>query len=259
MSLSVTPDFESIAVGDVRRLVLSRANRRNALGSAIVAGLIDELGVLDNDPSVAAIVLEGSPPGFCAGSDLKEIAAMDLAAMCRHETESATLTRRIVQIAKPVVAAVEGFAMGGGFMLAIACDIVVSATDARWALPEVSLGWVPPWGLELLAARVGAARARRFAYGFESFDGEEAYRLGIADYTARSGEAGAVALDIAQKLAALPRAAVASTKRFYARLVAGNAEAADVEANRLFADDCQHENAAATLERIQRTQREKNQ
>ena len=67
-----------------------------------------------------------------------------------------------------------------------------------------------------------------------------------------------MALDIAQKLAALPRAAVASTKRFYARLVAGNAEAADVEANRLFADDCQHENAAATLERIQRTQREKN-
>ena len=193
----MTPDFESIAVGDVRRLVLSRTNRRNALGSATVAGLIDELGVLDDDPTVGAIVLEGSPPGFCAGSDLKEIAAMDLAAMCRHETESATLTRRIVQIAKPVVAAVEGFAMGGGFMLAIACDIVVSATDARWALPEVSLGWVPPWGLELLAAR-------RFAYGFESFDGEEAYRLGIADYTARSGEAGAVARDIAQKLAALP-------------------------------------------------------
>jgi enoyl-CoA hydratase/carnithine racemase len=254
LSLSVSPDFESIAVGDVRRLVLSRAKRRNALGSAIVAGLIDELGVLDDDPTVGAIILEGSPPGFCAGSDLKEIAEMDLAAMCRHEAESATLTRRIVQIAKPVVAAVEGFAMGGGFMLAIACDIVVSATDARWALPEVSLGWVPPWGLELLVAR-----ARRFAYGFESFDGQEAYRLGIADYTAGSGEAGAVALDIAQKLAALPRAAVASTKRFYARLVAGGAEAADVEANRLFADDCRHEKAAATLERIRRTQREKNQ
>ena len=254
----MSPDFEAIAVGDVRRLVLSRPKRRNALGSAAVAGLIDELGVLDDDPSVAAIVLEGSPPGFCAGSDLKEIAEMDLPAMCRHEAESATLTRRIVQIAKPVVAAVEGFAMGGGFMLAIACDIVVSATDARWALPEVSLGWVPPWGLELLAARVGAARARRFSYGFETFDGQEAHRLGIADYTARSGEAGAVALDIAQKLAALPRAAVASTKRFYARLVAGSAEAADVEANRLFADDCRHENAVATLERIRRTQREKN-
>jgi enoyl-CoA hydratase/carnithine racemase len=255
----MSPDFESVALGDVRRLVLSRVERRNALGSAIVTGLIDVLGVLDEDPSVGAILLEGSPPGFCAGSDLKEIAEMDLAAMCRHEAESATLTRRIVQIAKPVVAAVEGFAIGGGFMVAIACDIVVSATDARWALPEVSLGWVPPWGLELLAVRVGAARARRFAYGFESFDGHEAYRLGIADYMAPSGEAGAVALDIAQKLATLPRAAVASTKRFYARLVAGNAEIADVEANRLFADDCRHENAMATLERIRKTQREKNQ
>ena len=96
----MSPDFETIAVGDVRRLVLSRTKRRNALGSAIVAGLIDELGVLDDDPSVGAILLEGSPPGFCAGSDLKEIAEMDLAAMCRHEAESATLTRRIVQIGR---------------------------------------------------------------------------------------------------------------------------------------------------------------
>jgi enoyl-CoA hydratase/carnithine racemase len=211
LSLSVNPNFESIAVGDVRRLVLSRAKRRNALDSATVAGLIDELGVLDDDPSVGVILLERSPPGFCAGSDLKEIAEMDLAAMCRHEAESATLTRRIVQIAKPVVVAVEGFAMGGGFMLAIACDIVVSATDARWALPEVSLGWVPPWGLDLLAARVGAARARRFAYGFESFDGQEAYRLGIADYTAHSGEAGAMTCPIRSRLR-LHRRRYASTR-----------------------------------------------
>jgi enoyl-CoA hydratase/carnithine racemase len=104
---------------------------------------------------------------------------------------------------------------------------------------------------------VGAARARRLAYGFESFDGKEAFRLGIADFIAPRGEAGAQALEVAKRLAALPRSAVTSTKRFYARLVAGSAEAADVEANRLFAADCRDESAAATLERIRETKRKK--
>jgi enoyl-CoA hydratase/carnithine racemase len=149
------------------------------------------------------------------------------------------------------VAGVEGFALGGGFVLAVSCDIVVSEPSARWHLPEVAIGWIPPWGIQAIVARVGPVTARRLVWGADPFDGREAHRLGIADYLAEPGEtARSAALRVATGLATLPAQAVASTKQFFAPLVSGHGESLDAWANRLFLADCGHSAAKATLNRF---------
>ena len=236
--------------GRVALVTLDRAERRNALSSEMIEKLSAALAGLNADTGVGAIVLSGAPPSFCAGSDLKELGRMDLAGMAHHEAVTAAVARSIALMDKPVIAAVEGYAYGGGFILACSCDLVVSSVAAKWNLAEVPNGWLPPWGLQAVLARVGPVNARRLTWGHEILDGELALRVGVADYLAPEGEALARARGIAERLAELPPPAVTSTKRFFAPLAAGGAEVADAEANRIFIENCQHEVAKATLARF---------
>jgi enoyl-CoA hydratase/carnithine racemase len=234
--------------GNVCLLTIDRPNRRNAIGHDLVRKLSAELETLDKDPDVRAIVITGKAPGFCAGSDLKELSSVDLAGMCRHEAETARLCRSFAFLTKPIIAAVDGFALGGGFVLAISCDIVVSTPCTKWGLPEVSIGWIPPWGLQALVARVGPSQARRLTWGEENFDGREAHRLGIVDFLAPEGQSAVdAAVDRARKIAQLPPPAVAATKLFFAPIAAGQAEPMDAVANALFAENCGHPVARQTL------------
>ena len=113
--------------GAVMRLTLDRPQRRNALGTVGIQALDAALAAADRDDAVRVIVLTGAPPAFCAGSDLKELGGLSIAAMCEHEAITAAVARRIALLAKPVVCAVEGYALGGGFILAVSCDVVVTA------------------------------------------------------------------------------------------------------------------------------------
>ncbi len=235
--------------GRVAVLTIDRPARRNSICVALVETLREALRRYDADPEISSIVLTGTPPGFCAGSDLKELATLDLAGMSAHEADTAALAREIALLDKPVVAAVDGFALGGGFVLAASCDVVVTTRVARWHLPEVTIGWIPPWGLETLTARVGPVTARRLTWGGEPFDGAEAHRLGIADYLAE-GDVVAEALGVASRLAALPPPAVAATKRYFSLAAARNGESGDAIANRMFVENCGHEVARATLKRF---------
>jgi enoyl-CoA hydratase/carnithine racemase len=237
--------------GEIAILTIDRPERRNALGQQLIEELFTELDRADRDPAVRVIVLTGSAPGFCAGSDLKELAGTDLAGMGAHEARTAALARSIALMNKPVVAGIEGFALGGGFVLAVSCDVVVSEPSARWHLPEVAIGWIPPWGIQALVARVGPVTGRRLVWGADPIDGREAHRLGIADYLAEPGETTRDAAHrVATRLAALPAQAVASTKQFFAPLVSGQGESLDAWANRLFLADCGHPAAKATLNRF---------
>lgn len=245
------PDLEITTAAGVATLTICRPERRNAIGAELVEALSNAFASLDKDPQVHAIVLAGVAPGFCAGSDLKELATTDLAGMRAHEARTAALARSIALLDKPVIAAVGGFALGGGFVLAVSCDIVVTARNARWHLPEVTIGWIPPWGLQAIIARVGPVAARRLTWGASPFDGCEAHRIGIADYLATTEDSIMdAALDQARKLASLPSEAIASTKQFFAPLVSGSAEANDAWANRLFANDCSNSVARTTLKRF---------
>ncbi|WP_024709512.1 enoyl-CoA hydratase-related protein, partial [Martelella sp. AD-3] len=118
---------------------------------------------------------------------------------------------------------------------------------AKWNMPEVRNGWLPPWGLQALLARTSAANARLITWGIMEIDGNEARRLGIADTVAPDGAALEAACTLAGRLAALPANAVASAKRFFEIAAAADAERMDAEAGRLFAQDCESAAAKAVL------------
>jgi enoyl-CoA hydratase/carnithine racemase len=245
--VSMTDELIVEKRGGVAVLTINRPRRRNALGDALVAELRNTLAELDGNGEVGACVLAGAAPGFCAGSDLKELGSMTLDDMCAHEARTAAFCRELALLRKPVVAAVEGFALGGGFVLAACCDVVVTARGTRWNLPEVEIGWIPPWGLEALVNRVGTSRARQLAWGGTPFDGAEAFRLGLADHLAEDGAALQRACEVAAALARLPREAVASTKLYFAAHGARNGEGGDRLASQMFKENCGHATARATL------------
>lgn len=235
---------------------LDRPERRNAIGSEMVAGLNAAIGDIACDDAIKAVVIAGSPPGFCAGSDLKELSTLDLVGIRHHESETGAVCRRLTTLPKPVIAAVEGFALGGGLGLAISADVVVSSSEARWHMPEVPLGWLPPWSLGQLVRRVGLPRARMLTWGADAIDGTEAHRLGIVDQLTDESESLNRALDLAGKLAAMPREAVASTKSFFNGVAAaGDAAALDELAMMVFLDNCKTDAAKATFDRFLKKQK----
>ena len=145
--------------GEILNILLQREAVRNALDLATTDELLDALERAQRDSSVGAILLHGRGAGFCAGSDLKEMAAASLERRMQIAERKALLMHRLATIDRPVVCAVHGFALGGGFMLATGCDAVVTAEDAQWRLPEVGLGFLPSWGIEaLVRRRQGASR-----------------------------------------------------------------------------------------------------
>ena len=247
--------------GDSRSAVavlrLNRPAVRNALNAASVGRLATLLLELDDDPGVRAVVLTGSPPGFCAGSDLTELARLAVSERVRHEARAGYLARTLQQLSTPVVAAVEGFALGGGFLLATSCDVVVSADQARWQLPEVGLGWVPPWGLHSLLSRVGPAATRRLAWGEQPLSGRQVHRIGVVDEVSEPGHALRRALKVARRLAALPPNAVASTKRALADASAGTAESLDARTSWMFGQDCHSSSAQLSFTRFHRPERDR--
>ena len=238
--------------GQVALLTMNRPFARNALSSSVVSALDDHMQKLDADPLVRTVVLTGAAPGFCAGSDLTELAGMSVADMSVHEARTGEFVRSLQRIGKPVVAAIEGFAIGGGFLLATGCDLVVTAENARWHLPEVALGWVPPWGLQTLVSRVGPITARRLAWGDEPLTGAELHVLGVVDEVTGPGSALERAMEVAVRLALLPPEAVASTKQALSDAIVGPAVALDALTTRRFAEDCESDAARASLHKFAR-------
>jgi enoyl-CoA hydratase/carnithine racemase len=236
--------------GEVAILTIDRSNRRNALGTELMQAFSEAFVELDRNEGIAAIVISATAPGFCAGSDLKELATMDIAQMCAHEAETARIVRAIGFMEKPVIAAVSGFALGGGVGLAVGCDLIVTHPECRWHMPEVPNGWLPPWALASLSARVGPVAARRLVWASEPITGTEAYDLKLADYLVPMPAVEREAIALAERLAALPRVAIASTKRFFTPMINGSAEASDMLANRVFAENCQDDASKATLRKF---------
>lgn len=205
--------------GAVLEAVLARPSVRNALDLGLTEALFDALSQAEGDAAVGALMLRGEGAGFCAGSDVKEMARASMAERLDIAARKAALMRRLAASGLPVVAAVHGFALGGGFMLAAGCDRIVSATDARWRLPEVELGFFPPWGIEALLRRTSVSAARGLLWGIEELDGTEARRLGVVDEALPAGDVLARAREIAGRLAALPREAARAVKPFMAEHV----------------------------------------
>jgi enoyl-CoA hydratase/carnithine racemase len=190
----------------------------NALGAALVGALGAALEAAARDPAVRVLHLRSELKAFCAGADLAEMRER-LGDPGRVEAQIAAvrdlqgLLARLEALPLATLAEVGGAALGGGLELALACDLRVAAAEARVGLPEVGLGLVPgAGGTQRLTALCGPGVARRLILGAEVVDGAAASELGLVHWTVPGAGLVSFADGIADRLAALPRAAVAAAK-----------------------------------------------
>ena len=205
--------------GDVVLLVLDRPAVRNAINDELLDALLASFAsvaaeVAESVTAVRAVVLAGSGlEAFSAGMDLRERAGFSDEQLRDQHVRIATLIRSVRELAVPVIAAVEGFALAGGFELVLACDLVVASSSASFGLPEVRVGIIPGGGgARLLAWAVGDARARDLVLTGRRLDAEEAAAWGIVTRLVRPGEALAWALELAASVAAGAPLAVREAK-----------------------------------------------
>ncbi len=234
----------------VARITLNRPEKRNAMNRQMLEQLNDTFTAIDNTKGVNAIVIKATDPSFCAGSDLKQLGGMTLEEMCILEAEKAAFLRRISLTVKPVIASVQGYAIGGGAFLAAVCDVVVATQSSHFQCVEVPNGWISPWGFHALSARLSPRATQRLAWGYEPIRGEEAYHLGLADYVVAESELSSKTEEVAEQLANLPSISVSATKRFCMEDTLSTAEAQDAKLNALFYDHCQQEAAKKTLNKF---------
>ncbi|CAM1508540.1 Fc.00g053880.m01.CDS01 [Cosmosporella sp. VM-42] len=169
----------SSPVRGVRVIVLDRPQKRNALSKQMIKDLLEALQRASDDPGIKAIVIAGTGPCFSAGADLKEIAEMDAAAArsCRYLED---LCEGMASVGKPLFAAVDGFALGGGFELALMCDFIYASPKAQFLLPEVQLGLIPgAGGTQRLTAALGKFRAMKAILLGAPISSDEALSCGL--------------------------------------------------------------------------------
>lgn len=189
--------------GHVAEIVLDRPEAHNALSTAMAASLAEACAEVARDRSVRAVVLSASgEKAFCVGADLKERNAFSDADLMRQRPVFRAAFGGVLDLPQPTVAAVFGFALGGGCEFALACDLIVAEDDATFGLPEVTVGVVPGGGgTQTLVRRVGWARAADLILTGRKVPAREAYDLGIVNRLVPAGRARDVALDLAQTIA----------------------------------------------------------
>jgi 2-(1,2-epoxy-1,2-dihydrophenyl)acetyl-CoA isomerase len=204
-------------VGAVAVVTLNRPDKRNAIDIPLRLALADAIEAADRDPSVGAVVLTGAGESFCSGGDISTMEAMDFEAALERVQLAQRVIRAIWSTDKPVIAAVEGAAYGAGTALAVACDRVVAARNARFATTFTTVGLAGDMGIYAsLPTRIGVGRARQMLMTAEPIGAEEALSIGLVDGLAEPGATFEAALEDATRLAEGPAEALALIKSFLA-------------------------------------------
>jgi enoyl-CoA hydratase len=191
-------------------ITLNRPDARNAVNLALAEGVAAALDELDADGDLAVGVITGAGAGFCAGMDLKAFVTGERPWV--GDRGFAGIVQR--PASKPLIAAIEGFAVAGGLEIALACDLIVAARGARLGIPEVKRGLVAAGGALLrLPERIPYHVAMELALTGDVVEAERAAELGLVNRLAEPGEAVAVALDLAVRIAANAPLALAASKR----------------------------------------------
>ena len=207
--------YENIIVDSTGAVGLITLNRPKALNALCVA-LIDEmaraLDAFEADDTIGCIVLTGSEKAFAAGADIKEM--KDKTYMQAYAEDFITAGwERLAQTRKPVIAAVAGYALGGGCEIAMMCDIIIAADTAKFGQPEIALGTIPgSGGTQRLTRAVGKAKAMDLCLTGRMMDAAEAERSGLVARVVPAAELLAEAMQTAEKIAALSRPIVMMAK-----------------------------------------------
>ncbi len=208
------PPLVEVKLDGVLRLTLNRPEKRNALSWELLEALDDALARCAGDPSVRCVAIAGAGDrAFSAGADLRDALSLTPESARRWIALGHQALNRIVDLPQPVIAAVQGFALGGGLELALACDFRILADDAKLGLPEVTRGWTPGWGGVRRAERLlGPARARQLALLGQPIDAPTALAWGLATRVAPALALQETTDAAAQHLAGLAPPAVATLK-----------------------------------------------
>jgi enoyl-CoA hydratase/carnithine racemase len=185
----------------------------NALSTALQEELRAAATQVSNDPAVRAVVLYGGEKVFAAGADVKEFQPLTHAQMVADAARLTSAFDAVARIPQPVIAAVTGFALGGGCELALTADFRISADNAKWGQPEILLGIIPgAGGTQRLPRLIGPAKAKDLIFTGRFVDAEEALAIGLADIVVPKDEVYSTALTMAARLAAGPQIALRAAK-----------------------------------------------
>jgi enoyl-CoA hydratase len=207
--------------GPVATVTIRREDKLNALNAGVLDELLHAFHDLahgsSGDPARAAI-LTGAGKAFVAGADIAEMASMTTAEAKRFSDRGHRLCSLLETMPLPVIAAVNGFALGGGCEIALACDFIYAAENAKLGQPEVNLGVIPGFGgTQRLVRRVGAARARELVYTGDMIPADQALAMGLVNAVVPPAELMLRARDTALKVAARGPLAIAAAKRVMLR------------------------------------------
>jgi enoyl-CoA hydratase/carnithine racemase len=198
----------------VAEIMLDRPEAMNALSTAMGARLAAVCAELAADHGIRAVVLSAAGRAFCVGADLKERAAMSDADFMAQRPVFRAAFGGVLALPQPVIAAVHGYALGGGCELALSCDLIVADETAEFGLPETTVGLVPGGGgTQLALRRLGPGRAADLVLTGRRIGAAEAERMGLADRVVPAGAAGQHAHELAERIAGNSPVAVQHAKR----------------------------------------------
>jgi enoyl-CoA hydratase len=235
-------------------VTVNRPQALNALNRQTIAELLAAVESLAASGVRAAILTGGGEKAFVAGADIAEMSLFDASEALRFAQQGHALMRKIEESPVPVIAAVNGFALGGGCELALACDFIYASARASFGQPEVNLGVIPGFGgTQRLARRVGVARARELVYTGRRIDAQEALRIGLCNAVFEPGELVPEVRKVALAITEKGPLAISSAKRALAVdpqgiQLAGHMTEADLFAD-LFKTNDQKEGMRAFLDK----------
>ncbi|MCY4591347.1 MAG: enoyl-CoA hydratase [Alphaproteobacteria bacterium] len=207
--------FENIIVerdDAVGIITLNRPAALNALSSPLMGELMQALSELEDDDRIGCLVLTGNERAFAAGADIKEMQTRSYMDVYLEDFVTATW-EHIAKIRKPIIAAVSGYALGGGCELAMMCDFVIAASNARFGQPEITIGTIPgAGGTQRLPRFIGKAKAMDMCLTGRMMDVEEAERVGLVSRIVPDDELRETAIAVARQIAGLSRPSVMMAK-----------------------------------------------
>jgi enoyl-CoA hydratase len=194
-------------------LSINRPDALNALSSEVLHELDQAIDIIDKDEEIHIVILTGEGRAFVAGADIKEMKDMDVFQAREFADCGLNVFRKIELMEKPIIAAVNGFALGGGCELSMCCDIRIASEKAKFGQPEVGLGIIPGFaGTQRLSRLVGMGRAKELIFTTDMINAEEAYRIGLVNKVVSADQLMEEALNMANKIVGKGQIAVRFAK-----------------------------------------------
>lgn len=217
--MTTEPTVLATTENGVLYLTLNRERKYNAVDSSIITGISEAVTNANSAHNVGAIIITGKGKAFCAGADISNYHEANPDILKDFTASANALSKVIEQSRIPVIAAVNGVALGGGFEIALSCDILLASSAASFGLPEISLGLIPGWGgTQRITRLLGRHRATEMILLATRLSAEEARTLGIVNRIHEPDELLEAARALGERLASGPREAIAAAKQAIAEV-----------------------------------------